>query len=952
MRHLISILIGLQVLVLSGQDLGIQVDTYQLDNGLTVYLNEDENATNVYGSIWVNAGGKNDPAEATGIAHYLEHMLFKGTQELGTQNFELEKIHLDSIKLLYDDLAKSTDKSEKLNIQKKINEQELKASQYAIPNEFDKLIKSIGSTGVNASTGEDYTNYYNYFPANQIAKWLDIYAHRFQNPVFRLFQSELEAVYEEKNRAGDNLERRVQEKFASFIYGDHPYSTQTVLGSVEHLKNPSLSKMYEYFEKYYVANNMALVLSGNFDSKTVKPLIEKSFGELKRGEELVFPSYTLKQFNGRELQKVRITPIKAGFMGYKLVPRSHSDYAALAVIGDMMSNENETGFLDQLTLNNEVLYAGAYQEFLEEDGSTFIFYVPKVFGKNLKKFESIVQEGFADIAKGDFTQEYFESIKNGIYRNFNTSLEELGNRGRYMGLSFIYGVSHEHLLSLSDEVQDLTKEEVQRVAAKYYGNDYFTMRSHTGFPKKTKLEKPSYSPISARTEASSAYAQRFEKVPVQESNPKFIDLDKDVSLYKDYIYHTKNPLNDVFTLRMSIAKGVNREPLAGLIAEALNNSGTSKYSAGALKRKFASLGATYSFDAEYTTFNLTVQGLDEKFSETIELIEHVFDSFNPTEETMSYLYNQQTTENKISSNNPSSAGRILYVYGLFGDQSSYLNRVPVKDLKQLDPSALKSTLGKLIGNGFNAIHYVGQLPKEEVASKWTSSDLFSRNEIDQYAFMQAQEVSENTIYLVNDKKAIQSYVYYIVNGEALNYEETYKKNAFNAYYTNSLSGLLFQEVREFRSLAYATGGNYIDPTYEPNKKGRLVLFTGSQADKTANAVEVVMGLLTDMPSYEERLVPIRDGLVLKTSASKPAFRELSQSVDAFLNSGYQEDPNKINFEKYPDLTFDDIQSFYQSNIKGKPIVVTVYGDASRIDMDQLRKFGKVIKLDMKDIMVE
>ncbi len=245
------ILSFLFITVSRAQETPLKIETYELENGPKIYLNEDKSASNIYGAVWVNAGGKNDPADATGIAHYLEHMLFKGTEQLATQNYELERPYLENIKRLYDELATETDEAKKGILQKQINEQEGKASEYAIPNEFDRLVKSIGSTGVNASTSNDYTNYYNYFPSNQLPKWLDIYAHRFQKPVFRLFQSELEAVYEEKNRAGDDLENRVYEKFNSYIYGDHPYSTQTILGSTEHLKNPSLSKMYQFFQDYY-----------------------------------------------------------------------------------------------------------------------------------------------------------------------------------------------------------------------------------------------------------------------------------------------------------------------------------------------------------------------------------------------------------------------------------------------------------------------------------------------------------------------------------------------------------------------------------------------------------------------------------------------------------------------------------------------------------------------------
>lgn len=437
------------------QETPLKIEAYELENGLKVYLNEDSNASNIYGAVWVNAGGKNDPSDATGIAHYLEHMLFKGTRDLGTQDFELEKPHLENIEELYDELATETDPSKKIAIQNKINEQERKASEFAIPNEFDRLITSIGSTGLNASTDNDYTNYYNFFPANQLPKWLDIYAHRFQKPVFRLFQSELEAVYEEKNRAGDYLEGRVAEKFNTYIYGDHPYSTQTVLGSVDHLKNPSLSKMYQFFQGYYVANNMALVLCGNFDAQSAKPMIEETFGKLKSGVVPEFKKYEPNSFKGRNLEKVRITPIKAGFMGYKLVPRNHPDQPALAVIGEMMSNSDQTGFIDQLSLDNKVLYAGAFQDFKEEDGSTFIFYVPKIFGKGLNHFEKEIKNSFESIADGDFEGDYFQSIKNGIYRNFNQSLEELDTRGEYLGLSFIYDTDYQNLLSYPEKVQNI-----------------------------------------------------------------------------------------------------------------------------------------------------------------------------------------------------------------------------------------------------------------------------------------------------------------------------------------------------------------------------------------------------------------------------------------------------------------------------------------------------------------
>ena len=270
--------------LLFGKSDPLDVEVYTLENGLTVLLNEDHNETSVFGAVLVKGGGKRDPQDATGIAHYLEHMLFKGTSDIGTIDHDTEKIYLDSIDVLYDQLANTTAEQERLNIQKAINRISIKAADYAIPNEFDKLIEGIGGTGLNAGTNSDGIFYFNQFPGNQIDKWLEIYSHRFMDPVFRLFQSELETVYEEKNRAMDNPYRKFIETFNYHFFKKHPYGQQTVIGSVEHLKNPSLTKMMEYYERYYIANNMYLILSGDIYPDEIRATIAEKFGRLERGD--------------------------------------------------------------------------------------------------------------------------------------------------------------------------------------------------------------------------------------------------------------------------------------------------------------------------------------------------------------------------------------------------------------------------------------------------------------------------------------------------------------------------------------------------------------------------------------------------------------------------------------------------------------------------------------------
>src|SRR5260221_716165 len=180
------------------------VQIYELDNGLKVYLTENHETPRFEAQIAVRAGSKNDPPESTGLAHYLEHMLFKGTTRIGTLDYEKEKPHLDLILELYEQHFRETDPRNRKAIYAEINQESQAAAQYEIPNEMDKLYKAMGEEGLNAHTYHEETVYQVNLPANHLEQWAIIESERFQHPAFRLFQPALEIVYEEKNQPLDN----------------------------------------------------------------------------------------------------------------------------------------------------------------------------------------------------------------------------------------------------------------------------------------------------------------------------------------------------------------------------------------------------------------------------------------------------------------------------------------------------------------------------------------------------------------------------------------------------------------------------------------------------------------------------------------------------------------------------------------------------------------------------
>ena len=263
---------------------------YTLNNGLKVYLTAYADAPRVQTNIAIRAGSKNDPADATGLAHYLEHMLFKGTDIYGSLDFEKEAPMLDKIEALYEEYRTidmdDTDNRER--VWRQIDSVSGEAAKFAIANEYDKMVSGLGAKGTNAYTSNEKTVYINDIPSNQIEKWLKLEVERFRYPVFRLFHTELEAVYEEKNMSLDRDGSKMFEALFDGLFPTHQYGQQTTIGTIEHLKNPSLTEIRKYFNKYYVPNNMAICMSGDFDYDETIILINKYWGTFERKDDPTF----------------------------------------------------------------------------------------------------------------------------------------------------------------------------------------------------------------------------------------------------------------------------------------------------------------------------------------------------------------------------------------------------------------------------------------------------------------------------------------------------------------------------------------------------------------------------------------------------------------------------------------------------------------------------------------
>jgi zinc protease len=931
----------------------LKISQFTLENGLTIILNEDHSKPEVFGVVAVRAGGKNDPADATGLAHYMEHMLFKGTQTLGTIDWEKEKPHIDRIFELYDELAATKDEEGRKRIQLLINEESLKASEFAIPNELSNLINSMGGTSLNAGTGPDYTLYYNKFPSSQIFKWIDLYAHRFINPVFRSFQAELEVVYEEKNMYSDQFQSKLLDEFQAVFFKNHPYGQQPLIGTIEHLKNPSLRRMLEFYNNYYVANNMVLVLTGDFHTSEIFSFIEEKFGAIPSGVVPITPEFAENDFAGREFYEARLTPIKLGVIGFRTVTKDHPDYIALEVAFDILNNSSQTGLLDKLTIDGKLLAAQAINLPYNDHGAAIVLLVPKIVGQKTIAAENMVLSELKRLAQGDFDEWLIEAIKLNKYSEFQRSLENIENRATLLASAFTSGQSVDDLLSYPDKVRSITKEDIVRVASKYFGENYIAFHSKMGNPKKEKMVKPGFKPLLANTNAKSEYTHHFETLNVRETQFTPIDFNADIERRQIaegvVLHHVKNPLNDIFTLTIQYNVGNHHIKLLDRATELMFYSGTANRKVDELKREFAKIGCKYSIWSSDSFTTIRIEGIEENLPLAIELINELVAAPVLEQNKLKVMIDGEKANRKMERSEPDNVASALFDYMRYAEKSKSIDRQTMSELKKLKAEQLTSAFQKATKHTAS-VHYVGKLDADMVKTLLSTSYNFANNpiEVETPVVLSSTQFAENTVYFVNKKKARQSKIFFFANGEEYTTSVEPYLEAFNEYFGGGFSGLVLQEIREYRSLAYGAGGTFSLPPIQ-NKPYNFIGYVATQADKSIIALETYNTLIREMPQKPERMGMIKDYLLLSSETRRPNFRNTSSTVEHWKRLGYTSDPILQRKPVYESLTWDDLMNFYSSNLAQKPIAIAIVGDKRMINFSDLAKFGKIIELKEKSL---
>lgn len=957
MKALIISLLSLFVINVYGQTPSSQqVEEMTLSNGMRVWINEDHSQPKVFGAVVVNCGAIDCPN--TGIAHYLEHILFKGTDRMGTTNYKAEKQWLDSISARYDQLAETTDRSRRMKIQKDINRLSEAAVKYAIPNEFNTLTSRYGGSGLNAATSYETTCYYNIFLPQYIRQWAELNSERFITPVFRMFQSELETVYEEKNMYSDNVIMSAFQKAIEAVYRGTPYQ-YPIIGSTENLKNPRLAEMHKFYDKYYVASNMTLILSGDVYADSIKELLEKTFGRIKRGERAQRTPITWKSTASEQTVKIKIPMplLKASAHIYRVPGGRYADNQALDIAMSLLTNSNKTGLLDSLETSHKVMAVIGQSMIMRNVGAVIIGVIPKLPFGSKKKAEKMVMEQVERLRAGLFSEEALTEAKRTALQTFERNMENADNRSMLM-LNAITStdMTWNEYVKLKRGVVNITKADIVAVMNKYIGGNSLRLVKKFGSYPKDRVYQPGYSPVKATNiNAESEFVRQLASIPINKVEPRFVDFDKDAETVsigsKATLYTVKNPANKYFSLRMTYLKGTVSDRCLEMVGEYLPEIGTDSLSSRKFGEAMRRLNTTVEFSANKENFNISLYGPDSNLESAVKLLGHFLDRMKSDPKAFKDLKTGYAIERSAFSKSYMDIAMAAVSRVMYGDKSPYL--------RYLSGGQLNKLTGDSIINTFNTLRktecyvtYSGNIKNEDVAryvKRYLRTDLSVDKSPD--TFVERNDVEKSVVYIYPAAARQNIIAVYMPLPKADTYHKRALQKAWGRYFGGGMSSIMFRELRELRSFAYyASGINYFPKMSEhADKPTAFIAIVGTQADKTLSATHVLDSLFNDMPVREKDMTLARQEILNNISNNYPSFRGIAEYVASGKADGYAVDPNKYIYKEIRNITGSDIESFYKSNRPTKRAIIIV-GSVDKKMRKELSAYGEVKILKRKDII--
>ena len=927
---------------------------YTLDNGLKVYLSVNPEKPRIQTYIAVRTGSKNDPAETTGLAHYLEHLMFKGTKQFGTNNPAAEAPLLAEIEARYEAYRKLTDPEARKQAYHGIDSVSQVAAQYFIPNEYDKLMAAIGAEGTNAYTSNDVTCYTEDIPSNEIENWAKIQSDRFQNMVIRGFHTELEAVYEEYNIGLSQDQRKLFYTISKMLWPNHPYGLQTTIGTQEHLKNPSITNIKNYFNKWYRPNNVAICMAGDFDPDKTIAIIDKYFSGWKPGADVSQPKFApLTPLTQPKDTTIIGQEAETIWMAWRADKANTLQADTLDLMEDVLSNGRAGLFDLDLNQTMKVQRANGGTELMHDHGAFFLMGTPKE-GQSLDEVKTLMLGEIDKLKKGDFPDNLLPSIINNMKRSHYQRLESNEGRADMFVDAFINEVDWKQEVGRIDRISKITKQELVAFANKFFTNGYVSVYKKQGVDStQKKIDKPAITPIPANRDMMSQFVKDIQNSKVEPIQPKFVDFSKDLTIAKTQkglpVYYVKNNENGLFQLSFRYEFGQSADKRYDVANEYLNFLGTDKMSAAEVRQKFYELACSFSAMVGENVITVSLSGLNENMQPALALLENVMNQAKVDKEAYDALVQRILKGREDAKKNQRNYYATLCQYGIYGPRNPYRDIVSEQQLKDTNPQVFVDLVKKL-REYEHSVNYYGPLSVTELTAiiDKTHQTAPKLQPVPQNNYYLRQEAKTNEVWIAPfDAKNIYMRAYHN-EGRDWNINEAAVQAVFNEYFGGGMNGIVFQEMREARGLAYNASAYYS----RPGRKGEKEMFYThiiTQNDKMMDCVNHFKEITDQLPASETAFGIAKEGLTKQLASLRTTKMGIISRWHSMKQLGLDFDLNKKIYEDLGKVTLQDLVNFEKANMANKPLRYIILGDEKELDMESLSKIGSIRRLTTEEV---
>ena len=927
---------------------------YTLDNGLRVYLSVNKETPRIHTYVAVKTGSRNDPAETTGLAHYLEHLMFKGTKQFGTTDAEKEAPLLKDIEERYEKYRTLTDPEQRKKAYHGIDSVSQLAAKYFIPNEYDKLMSSIGAEKTNAYTSNDVTCYTEDIPANEVDNWAKIQADRFQNMVIRGFHTELEAVYEEYNIGLTRDGNKEWEALSKLLMPTHPYGTQTTIGTQEHLKNPSIVNIKNYFNRYYVPNNVAICMAGDMDPEKVIATIDKYFGSWRRSDALSFPQFPKQKpltapkdttVMGPEAENIVLA---WGFDGGQSL---QSD--TLDVIANILSN-GKAGLMD-INLSQKMKYLGgeAFAMSLAEYGLMGISASPKE-GQSLDEVKKLVLGEVENLKKGNFPDELLPAVINNMKLEYYHALEKNQDVADQFVDAFIKGREWQTVVGRLDRISKMTKAQIVAFANKYLNNNYALVYKRQGEDTtQKKIDKPQITPIPSNRDLQSDFVKEIIASKTTPIEPRFVDFNKDLVKTKTKkglpVLYVPNKQSGLFTLSFRYDFGLEADKRLPIAVDYLEYLGTNKLSPEQVKQRFYQLACDYSISAGTDNLNVTISGLNENMPKALWLVEHLLANAKVDKEAYMELVELVKKSRKDNRSNQNANFGALAAYGIYGPYNKVRNVMSNAELDKTNPQTLLNLL-KGLRNYKHEVLYCGQSSPEALVKTIDEGHVIGKTlaNVPQGKRYTEMQTKENEVWMAPYEAKNIYMMLYNNSGKGWNVEQQPMVYLFNEYFGTGMNGIVFQELRETRGLAYNASARYTTPSRVGGTES-LQANIISQNDKMMDCVKAFNSIIDEMPQSDKAFELAKQASMKRIATERTTKFGI---INAYLQArrlGLDFDIKERIYNALPKITLKEMVEFEKQAMAKKPLRYLILGDEKNLDMKGLEKIGKIKKVTTQEI---